>query len=262
MSKWVANIMVCVSVMAYGLFSVPDLALATDGSSGQDRREQHRLLTSELKARIDGLRNRLKTHREHHHHHGGNSNSLEALQAEVSSLKTDLASMEGSQAALLEQMAALVTRVDTLANGGTGGAGNALLAELANHVKVEPGVLNGVKGPHIIFHKANVHVQSGSGSTGDNGTPTGLGNLIIGYNEGPHPDPTSDRNGSHNIVAGTLNAYTATGGIVMGSQNWIQGEFATILGGQNSLAQSLGSSILGGRANFTGSVNQTVPSVP
>jgi hypothetical protein len=28
-------------------------------------------------------------------------------------------------------------------------------------------------------------VRSGSGSTNDNGTPTGLGNLIIGYDEDP-----------------------------------------------------------------------------
>jgi hypothetical protein len=88
-----------------------------------------------------------------------------------------------------------------------------------------------------------------------------LGNLIVGYNEGPHPDPSSSRIGSHNFVGGTLNAFTSSGGVVFGNQNWIQAGSSSILGGQSNLAQGLGSTILGGRANWTGSSDQTVPAV-
>lgn len=58
----------------------------------------------------------------------------------------------------------------------------AILA-LADYVKVEPDIINELSGPHVIFEGANVHIRSGSGSTSDGGDPSGLGNLIIGYNE-------------------------------------------------------------------------------
>jgi hypothetical protein len=248
----------CLSLTICGLLAVPNPALATDGSSSQDRHQQHRLLNAELKAKIERLKDRLRDHREHHQNQGGNSGSVEALQAEVASLKTELSNMANNQSALLGQISGLLTRVATLESGG-GGGGSPALTELAKLVTVDPNPINGVKGPHVIFTGVNLHVRSGSGSTGDNGTPTGLGNLIVGYNEGPHPDPTSGRTGSHNIVAGTLNAFTSSAGLVMGYQNWVQGEYATILGGRGNLALGRASAILGGPTNFAGSENQTVP---
>ena len=56
---------------------------------------------------------------------------------------------------------------------------------LNSFVTVDPNPENGVIGPHITFKGANIHIVSGSGSTNDNGSPTGLGNLIIGYDENP-----------------------------------------------------------------------------
>lgn len=246
---------VCASLMICGLLAVPKPAWATDGSSSS----QHRLLSAELKAKIERLKDKLRDQREDHHNPSGLSGSVEALQTEVASLKTDLAGMASNQSALLGQISALLARVDTLERNGGGGGSAPPLTELAKYITVDSNPINGVKGPHVIFTGVNLHVRSGSGSTGDNGTPTGLGNLIIGYNEGPHPDPTSGRNGSHNIVGGTLNAFTSTAGLVMGYQNWVQGEYATILGGRGNLAQGRASAILGGQVNFTGSENQTVP---
>jgi hypothetical protein len=243
------------SLLVCGLTAVSSLALAKDNGSKHDRNAQHRLLNAELRAKLERIKDKLRDHREHHHHNnnGGTSGSLEALQAEIAGLKSQLESANS-------QISVLTSRISALeASGGSGGSTNPALTELAKYVTVDPGVINGVKGPHVIFERVNLHLRSGSGSTGDNGTPTGLGNLIVGYNEGPHPDPTSGRNGSHNIVGGTLNAFTATGGIVFGTQNWAQGGFSSILGGQGNLAQGLGSSILGGRANWTGSSDQTVP---
>lgn len=257
----------CASLLVCGLIGVSSPALATDRGSNQDRNGQHRLLNAELRAKLERVKDKLREHRERHHHNqGGVSGSLEALQAEVASLKSQLATLANNEATLLSQLSDATSQISLLtsritaleSNGGSGGTNPALTA-LGKYVTVDPNPINGVKGPHVIFSGVNLHVRSGSGSTGDNGTPTGLGNLIVGYNEGPHPDPTSGRNGSHNIVGGMLNAFTASGGIVLGAQNWIQGEFSSALGGQNNLAQGLGSSILGGRANFTGSSNQTVP---
>ena len=62
----------------------------------------------------------------------------------------------------------------------------------------------------IEIHGVNVRIVDGSGTT--DGTPTGLGNLIVGYNELRGSD--DDRTGSHNMVAGTEHNYTRVGGLV------------------------------------------------
>jgi hypothetical protein len=246
------------SVLVCGLTAVSSLAQAKDSAPKQDQNGQHRLLNAELRAKLERIQDKLREHRERHHHNqGGTSGSLEALQADLNGVKSQLAALADA----VSQMSLLNDRISALETGGGSGGANPALTALAKYVTVDPNPINGVKGPHVIFSGVNLHIRSGSGSTGDNGTPLGLGNLIVGYNEGPHPDPTSGRNGSHNIVSGTLNAFTATGGIVFGNQNWIQSGYSTILGGEGNLAQGLGSSILGGRANWTGSPDQTVPMV-
>jgi hypothetical protein len=71
-----------------------------------------------------------------------------------------------------------------------------------------------LNGTDVEFDAANVHVQSGSGST--SAMPTnGLGNLIVGYNEGAHAG------GSHNLVVGEEHTYTSWGGLVAGFFNSI-----------------------------------------
>src|SRR5690242_9838303 len=91
---------------------------------------------------------------------------ITALQAEISALRSALASVQD----------------------------NGALA-LAPYVSVQTGPINGLAGPHVIFTGANVHIRSGSGSTDDDttsqlggdgkGTLTSLGNLVIGYDESP-----------------------------------------------------------------------------
>jgi hypothetical protein len=69
-----------------------------------------------------------------------------------------------------------------------------------------------VAGPHIIISGANLHLVSGSGATNDGDEPLGLGNLIIGYNEGPaeagSPLNPGQRGGSHNVVIGPYHKFT------------------------------------------------------
>lgn len=56
----------------------------------------------------------------------------------------------------------------------------------------------------LTFSGANLYVQSGAGSTED--PTTGLGNLVIGYDEG-----SGDKSGAHNLVVGQGTATAATG---------------------------------------------------
>jgi hypothetical protein len=128
---------------------------------------------------------------------------------------------------------------------------------LGPYVKVETAMINGLKGPHVIFDGANVHVRSGFGSTneGYDGNPawhpTGLGNLIIGYNEPPEAgDAATLRAGSHCLVLGTHNSYVSCVGIVTGDSNNLTGLCASVLGGSYNSASS-GGAILGGWSNTT-----------
>ena len=133
-------------------------------------------------------------------------------------------------------------------------------------MKVEPGDLNGVKGPHVVFTGVNLHLRSGRNATNDGGTLSGLGNLIVGYNETQATPIVYDvagcdriLTGSHNIVTGSGNLFTSYGGIVVGSNHCITSPNSSILAGDTNEAHGLSSSILGGTRRGTSTQNQTVP---
>ena len=92
---------------------------------------------------------------------------------------------------------------------------------LGPFVSVDAGAENGLKGPNIVISGANVHIESGSGNTFDF---TGLGNLVIGYDEDGIGASTIDANrtGSHNLVIGADHQFTASGGAVFGFGNFRQ----------------------------------------
>ncbi len=102
---------------------------------------------------------------------------IEALEAKVTSV-------EQTVSALQNEIDSLKTTNATLQSQLVAVQSNHALA-LGPFVRVDPNPEIGVAGPNIIFSGANIHIVSGSGSTDDNGTPLGLGNLIIGYNEDP-----------------------------------------------------------------------------
>jgi hypothetical protein len=85
----------------------------------------------------------------------------------------------------------------------------------------------------FIFDGCNVHVRNGAGSGGGINR---YGNLIIGYNK----NEVAIRDGSHNLVMGSLNEYRSSGGIVGGSQNSIMAPDAVVLGGGESIARGSG----------------------
>lgn len=95
---------------------------------------------------------------------------------------------------------------------------------------------------------ANLHVQSGSGSTG--GAVNGLGNIIIGYNElRTATDANNDRSGSHMLVVGQRHSYSGYGGIVAGDANTTSGMYASVLGGFVNSASGYTATVSGGGYN-------------
>jgi hypothetical protein len=112
--------------------------------------------------------------------------------------------------------------------------------------------MNDVKGPNLIFKGVNVHVQSGMGVTAD--TTSGLGNLILGYNETPGG---LVRAGAHNLVAGQMNSFSSFGGLVFGMNNKISGDYAAVLGGGQNTASGPYSTVYGGQQN-TSSTNYDI----
>lgn len=98
----------------------------------------------------------------------------------------------------------------------------------------------------ITFSGANIHIESGSGSTDDNESLTNLGNLIIGYDEN---NGANSKSGSHNLVIGDNHSYTSHSGFVSGLENTISGPYAAILGGFANTASAEGAMISGGSNN-------------
>jgi hypothetical protein len=130
---------------------------------------------------------------------------------------------------LQAQVATLQMQVTTLQN-------NHALA-LGPYVSVDPGTERGLKGPQVIFSGANVHIESGSGATVDT---TGLGNLVVGYDEDSLAPSAidSNRTGSHNLVVGPQHEFTASAGMVSGYANFTSAVYASITGGECNAAGS------------------------
>jgi len=147
------------------------------------------------------------------------------------------------------------------------------LSAILEFVHVERGEINGLAGPHWIIEGANVHVRSRSGRTSDScnsrepnypncDSLTGLGNLIIGYNE-QRPFrggtlPHEIRTGSHNLVVGDYHTYSSFGGFVAGSSNKVTNVSASVCGGSTNVSSGFSSSISGGQANVASGANSSV----
>jgi hypothetical protein len=133
------------------------------------------------------------------------------------------------------------------------------LLDLAPYVSVNQNTLNGVIGPHVIFTGANLHIRDGSGNTFNvdaigNAVPTGVGNLIVGYNESVAPS----RAGSHNLVIGPFHNYSSVGGFVAGLRNSISGRSSAVNGGTDNTASGELSAVSGGARNTAAGFSSTV----
>jgi hypothetical protein len=199
---------------------------------------------------------------------GGVPAEIAALQAQVAALQSTVATLQTSNSALQTQINTLQTQLAAVQN-------NPALA-LGPFVSVDSNPENGVAGPNIKFTGANIHILSGSGATDDNlstgGSLTGLGNLIIGYDEALYL--TGNRGGSHNLVIGRYHTFTSSafGGLVAGEVNTISneaasvsgydntasGKFSSISGGEQGIASGASSSVSGGYRNTANQLDSSV----
>ena len=142
--------------------------------------------------------------------------------------------------------------------------------EVLQYIRVEAGPINDLVGPHIVFEGANVHVRSGTGGTDDGcslaepNCPglTGLGNLILGYNElepsQTFPSRPVGRTGSHNLVVGPEHGFTSFGGFVAGATNAVTGASSSVSGGRGNVASGLFTSVSGGNRNEASDAHASV----
>jgi hypothetical protein len=181
---------------------------------------------------------------------------IAALQAQITALQTQVNTQQA-------QITTLQTQLATVQSN------KALL--LGPFVSVNPngtGLDKGVTGPNIYFTGANIHILSGSGATDDHlstgGTLTGLGNLIIGYDElftnSKGVTQTPNRGGSHNLVIGRFNNFTSSafGGLVAGELNTISAEAASVSGGSVNTASGPRASVSGGEQSTASGGNSSV----
>jgi hypothetical protein len=189
---------------------------------------------------------------------------LQALQHQVAELQASAASLASINASLLHglqvtqtQITAMQVRLTALETRGSSSGG---VPDLEKYVSIDPNPIHGLSGPHIIFKAVNVHIQSGSGATDDHTSSgaalTGLGNLIIGYNEADAT--TGARTGSHNLVSGDYNSYTSFGGVTFGLRNNVSGRYATILGGDRNSSTGATATVHGGSQNTASGFGSTV----
>ncbi len=117
------------------------------------------------------------------------------------------------------------------------------------HVRYETGLINGLAGPHMIIEGVNVHIRNSLATPGQTyGTAsTGLGNLVIGWNEDSGGSITAnDRLGSHNLIIGGDHKYTNSGCFLAGRHNTASGPASSVSGGRNNTASGDYASISGG----------------
>ena len=124
----------------------------------------------------------------------------------------------------------------------------------------------------VRFTGVNVQIVSGEGSTDEDIAKefSGVGNLIVGYDEGA----AKSKSGSHNlvvgkgheytshsaVVAGQFNKVTAPATVALGTANTSSGVSATVTGGNNNRAESMAASVTGGSFNVASGDYATVVS--
>lgn len=125
------------------------------------------------------------------------------------------------------------------------------VSSLKTQVSALQATLAGVSrtGATLRFSGMNIDLNNGSGTTT---TANGLGNLFIGYNENP-----GSQTGSHNLIVGDNQTFTAYGGIIGGEGNTLTGPYSVAFGAANK-ASNFGSSVSGGAGNIASGTESSV----
>jgi hypothetical protein len=145
-----------------------------------------------------------------------------------------ITTLQGQVATLQTALTSANTNITALQTALTAVQNNHALA-LGSFVSVDASAENGLAGPNIVISGANVHIESGSGTTVDT---TGLGNLVVGYDEDSMEPSTIDvnRTGSHNLIVGPQHEFTASGGMVSGFANATLANYGGVTGGECNTA--------------------------
>jgi outer membrane murein-binding lipoprotein Lpp len=174
------------------------------------------------------------------------SPTVRTLEQRVALLETQIGTLVSQVSALQAANASLQTQINNIAKVPQN------VLDLANYVSVDLNTINDLVGPHVIFSGANVHIQNGFGATA---FKNGVGNLIVGYNE---LDTPRIRDGSHNLVVGEWHSYSSYGGLVVGRNNSISGEFASVSGGTLNIASRAFASVGGGASNTASGIYASI----
>lgn len=162
---------------------------------------------------------------------------LPALEKRAAALEAMVASLKEVDESQVAEIAALKVRLDQVETYLAALDGGLMVVE----AKTAP---IRVLGTEFQIIGKNVSILDGSGATESN---TGLGNLIVGYNEfGSNGD---DHTGTHNLVVGKGHHYSSFGGLVAGEGNTIRGRFNSIGGGYGNTTAAFWSTVSGGTAN-------------
>jgi hypothetical protein len=162
-----------------------------------------------------------------------------ATESEVSSLQGQVATLQGQVSTLQGQVSTLQGQASDLQNDNTTLSSDvSALQNTLSKVSYNPQGLNGQ--PTLTISGANVQVVNGTGQTASG---NGLGNLILGYDDG-----AGTQTGSHNLVLGTAQTFTSYGGLLGGRGNTTSGPDSTAFGIGN-IASADGSAVTGGKGN-------------
>jgi hypothetical protein len=123
------------------------------------------------------------------------------------------------------------------------------------YLSVTSAAINGVTGPNVVLTGCNLQLKSPTAET----DASGLGNLIVGWNDPPPGTlPSPFRSGSNNLIVGTYNNFTSYGGFVAGFLNTVSGAYASISGGGYDTASAAYASISGGARNTASGIYGSV----
>src|SRR5262249_49497274 len=164
------------------------------------------------------------------------------LAAQVSLLQGQVSALESANAKLSADVSAMQTTL--------------------SKVSYSPQGLNGQ--PTLTITGANLQIANGAGNTA---SANGLGNLIMGYDEG-----AGTQTGSHNVVLGYSQDFTSFAGIMGGWNNVLSGSNSLVLGvasvargpgsavraGCENTASGWGASVSGGRGNTASNYESSV----
>ena len=193
------------------------------------------------------------------------TNNVIALRTEVATLTSTVATLQASLAAAEATISGHTTAIGTNTTA-IGGNTSSITTNASDIDGLEASDVPGLgtylrigthnSKPAVIFEDANVLVLDGTGSTVTDPT-TGLGNLIVGYDESS-TDPIDIKTGSHNLVVGRYHTYSSYGGLVAGNDNNVTGASASVSGGASNTASGLWSSVSGGSGNTASESSSSV----